>query len=43
MTFKLVVKEIAQLGGDVTKFVSPSVRDRLLAKAAFGPPSKPSP
>ncbi|MGZ6040133.1 MAG: pantetheine-phosphate adenylyltransferase [Phenylobacterium sp.] len=28
-----LVKEIAVLGGDVTKFVSPSVRDRLLAKA----------
>ncbi|HZZ68326.1 MAG TPA: pantetheine-phosphate adenylyltransferase [Phenylobacterium sp.] len=28
-----LVKEIALLGGDVTKFVSPSVKDRLLAKA----------
>jgi pantetheine-phosphate adenylyltransferase len=28
-----LVKEIAVLGGDVTKFVSPSVKDRLLAKA----------
>jgi pantetheine-phosphate adenylyltransferase len=28
-----LVKEIAILGGDVTKFVSPSVKDRLLAKA----------
>jgi pantetheine-phosphate adenylyltransferase len=28
-----LVKEIASLGGDVTKFVSPSVKDRLLAKA----------
>ncbi|WP_296599270.1 pantetheine-phosphate adenylyltransferase [Phenylobacterium sp.] len=27
-----LVKEIAQLGGDVTKFVSPSVKDRLLEK-----------
>jgi len=27
-----LVKEIAQLGGDVTKFVSPSVKDRLLSK-----------
>lgn len=27
-----LVKEIAVLGGDVTKFVSPSVKDRLLAK-----------
>ena len=27
-----LVKEIAQLGGDVTRFVSPGVRDRLLAK-----------
>jgi len=27
-----LVKEIAQLGGEVTKFVSPSVKDRLLAK-----------
>ena len=28
-----LVKEIVLLGGDVTKFVSPSVRDRLMAKA----------
>jgi len=28
-----LVKEIAILGGDVTKFVSPSIKDRLLAKA----------
>ncbi|MDB5428525.1 MAG: kdtB [Phenylobacterium sp.] len=28
-----LVKEIALLGGDVAKFVSPSVKDRLLAKA----------
>lgn len=27
-----LVKEIARLGGDVSKFVSPDVRDRLLAK-----------
>ncbi len=27
-----LVKEIATLGGDVSKFVSPSVKDRLLAK-----------
>jgi pantetheine-phosphate adenylyltransferase len=27
-----LVKEIAQLGGDVTKFVSPHVKERLLAK-----------
>lgn len=27
-----LVKEIAQLGGDVDKFVSPSVKDRLMAK-----------
>src|SRR5690606_5689295 len=27
-----LVKEIAQLGGDVTKFVSPRVRDALMAK-----------
>ena len=27
-----LVKEIAELGGDVSKFVSPSVRDRLLQK-----------
>lgn len=31
-----LVKEIAVLGGDVTKFVSPSVKDRLLAKAGRG-------
>ena len=28
-----LVKEIVLLGGDVTKFVSPGVRDRLMAKA----------
>jgi pantetheine-phosphate adenylyltransferase len=28
-----LVKEIAMLGGDVAKFVSPSVKDRLMAKA----------
>lgn len=28
-----LVKEIALLGGDVTKFVSPAVKDRLVAKA----------
>ena len=28
-----LVKEIVLLGGDVTKFVSPNVRDRLMAKA----------
>jgi pantetheine-phosphate adenylyltransferase len=28
-----LVKEIALLGGDVSKFVSPAVKDRLLAKA----------
>jgi len=27
-----LVKEIARLGGDVTKFVTPAVKDRLLAK-----------
>jgi pantetheine-phosphate adenylyltransferase len=27
-----LVKEIAVLGGDVTSFVSPSVKDRLLKK-----------
>ena len=27
-----LVKEIAQLGGEIDKFVSPSVKDRLLAK-----------
>jgi pantetheine-phosphate adenylyltransferase len=27
-----LIKEIAMLGGDVTNFVSPSVKDRLLAK-----------
>jgi pantetheine-phosphate adenylyltransferase len=27
-----LVKEIAQLGGEVDKFVSPSVKDRLMAK-----------
>jgi len=29
-----LVKEIAMLGGDVTKFVSPNVKARLMAKAA---------
>ena len=28
-----LVKEIVLLGGDVTKFVSPNVKDRLMAKA----------
>ena len=28
-----LVKDIAQLGGDVTKFVSPGVKSRLMAKA----------
>lgn len=28
-----LVKEIAMLGGDVAKFVSPSVKDRLMVKA----------
>jgi pantetheine-phosphate adenylyltransferase len=27
-----LVKEIATLGGDITSFVSPSVKERLLAK-----------
>ena len=27
-----LVKEIAQLGGEVSKFVSPAVKDRLMAK-----------
>lgn len=31
-----LVKEIALLGGDVTRFVSPSVKDRLMAKAGHG-------
>ena len=31
-----LVKEIAILGGDVTKFVSPSVAERLLSKAGRG-------
>jgi len=31
-----LVKEIAVLGGDISKFVSPSVRDRLLAKVGRG-------
>ena len=31
-----LVKEIAVLGGDVTKFISPSVKDRLLAKVGRG-------
>lgn len=30
------VKEIARLGGDVTPFVAPAVRDRLIAKMAAG-------
>jgi pantetheine-phosphate adenylyltransferase len=29
-----LVKEIALLGGDVAKFVSPSVKERLMAKAS---------
>jgi len=29
-----LVKVISQLGGDVSAFVSPRVRERLLAKAA---------
>jgi pantetheine-phosphate adenylyltransferase len=31
-----LVKEIAQLGGDVSRFVSPGVKDRLMAKVAQG-------
>jgi pantetheine-phosphate adenylyltransferase len=31
-----LVKEIAVLGGDVSKFVNPSVRDRLLVKVGRG-------
>jgi pantetheine-phosphate adenylyltransferase len=31
-----LVKEIATLGGDISKFVSPSVRERLLAKVGRG-------
>jgi pantetheine-phosphate adenylyltransferase len=31
-----LVKEIALLGGDVTKFISPSVKDRLMAKVGRG-------
>ncbi len=31
-----LVKEIAVLGGDVTKFVSPRVKDALMAKVAAG-------
>lgn len=31
-----LVKEIAQLGGEIDKFVSPSVKDRLLAKVGRG-------
>ncbi len=31
-----LVKEIAQLGGEVDKFVSPSVKDRLMAKVGRG-------
>ncbi len=30
------VKEIAQLGGDVSRFVSPYVKDRLMAKVGRG-------
>ncbi len=29
-----LVKEIAELGGDVSRFVSPHVKDRLMAKVA---------
>ncbi len=31
-----LVKEIAELGGDVSRFVSPHVKDRLLAKVGRG-------
>lgn len=31
-----LVKEIAELGGDVSRFVSPHVRDRLIAKVGRG-------
>jgi pantetheine-phosphate adenylyltransferase len=31
-----LVKEIAELGGDVSKFVSPHVKDRLMAKVGRG-------
>ena len=31
-----LVKEIAQLGGEIDKFVSPSVKDRLLEKVGRG-------
>jgi pantetheine-phosphate adenylyltransferase len=31
-----LVKEIAQLGGDISKFVSPAVRERLLTKVGRG-------
>jgi pantetheine-phosphate adenylyltransferase len=31
-----LVKEIAVLGGDISKFVSPSVRERLIAKVGRG-------
>lgn len=31
-----LVKEIAQLGGEVDKFVSPAVKDRLMEKVARG-------
>ena len=31
-----LVKEIAQLGGDVSRFVSPHVKDRLMAKVGRG-------
>jgi pantetheine-phosphate adenylyltransferase len=32
-----LVKEIARLGGDVSKFVTPPVRDALAAKFGQGP------
>ena len=32
----VLVKEIAQLGGDVSNFVSPAIKDRLLAKVGRG-------
>ena len=31
-----LVKEIAQLGGDVSRFVSPGVKDRLMARVGRG-------
>jgi pantetheine-phosphate adenylyltransferase len=31
-----LVKEIAQLGGDITKFVSPAIKSRLMAKVGRG-------